>query len=293
MVSFVKHTLISIILLSSAVVIYQILSGYEFSIPKINPYTLIIAIAVFIISCLVTIPVYKYSLDVFNCKPPIATVISMAFIPQAGKYIPSSAFLYAGLLWYLKKVGFTVKKSLFFLFFLQVLTIFISMILALLIILSSEQYSAYLILPLIFIVLLFMFFSSRSKFKGTNVASFIVSSKRIFLVVIMLGLQVILTGLAYYFLLLSLTEVPFNIVPKVILANSLAIISGILAFFAPGGIGVKEGVLFYFMNEEVHSNNIVIVSVVFFRILMILMDVLLAFLAYLFFHNKVGLPNEK
>jgi len=290
---YVKYVLIVLILFFSVLGIHEVLSRYDFYIPEMDLYLLFVALFICFLSYLLSIPIYKELLGIFNFSPPWANICSMAFVPQAGKYLPGSVFLYAGLMMYLKALGFSIKKGLFFLFVIQLLIILTSLLIAVSIDLITEQSLHLVIIILAVMAVLFLSVTGFRQFKGVNVSNYLVAYHKIFLVIILLAGQIILSGLAFYFILYSMTDLSIQILPKIVFANSLATVSGILAFFAPGGIGVKEGVLFYYMNQEIHVANIVIVAVVLFRIITICMDIFLASLAYFFFHKEVHINNEK
>ena len=55
-------------------------------------------------------------------------------------------------------------------------------------------------------------------------------------------LNACLGGLALWLLARAITDVPAGWIPLFIAASSLAGVTGFLAFFAPGGLGVREGV---------------------------------------------------
>ena len=67
-------------------------------------------------------------------------------------------------------------------------------------------------------------------------------------------------GLAFVSLVHSLYGVKPSYIPSLIAVFILANISGFLAFFAPGGIGVREGVLLIGLSPIVSSGPAIVVT---------------------------------
>lgn len=68
-------------------------------------------------------------------------------------------------------------------------------------------------------------------------------------------------GIAFYFLILSFYEIsPFQI-PFISMVLGISSISGLVVPFAPAGIGVREGVLLYFMKMVLPAHIAVIISI--------------------------------
>lgn len=64
--------------------------------------------------------------------------------------------------------------------------------------------------------------------------------------IVLVGLSVcgwVLTGLAFYLFVLSLTPIPISAIPAMIGINALGFVAGYIVFIAPAGLGAKEGAL--------------------------------------------------
>jgi len=103
----------------------------------------------------------------------------------------------------------------------------------------------------------------------------------------------LLCGLAFYFVLYSLTPIRFSPFLPVTGAFYAACIVGVITFFATGGIGVREGILFLILPLFI-SKSTVILSAVIIRLVMTAAELFLAFLAYMISkivktsHNRDG-----
>ncbi|MCD6589298.1 MAG: flippase-like domain-containing protein [Candidatus Fermentibacteraceae bacterium] len=103
----------------------------------------------------------------------------------------------------------------------------------------------------------------------------------------------LLHGLALFTLLRVFSPMGFEMYPIVTGAYFMAGLVGIAAFFAPGGIGVREGVLFLLLSFVIDSQSVVI-SAAIMRLLTLLSELVLAgcsgFSYYLF--GRKGTTDE-
>ncbi len=84
-----------------------------------------------------------------------------------------------------------------------------------------------------------------------------------------------LHGLAFFIILNSFSQLNFELYPIVTGAYYLASLVGVIAIFSPGGLGVREGVLFILLPLVVNS-QIVVISVILMRLLSLSSELLLA-----------------
>jgi len=88
----------------------------------------------------------------------------------------------------------------------------------------------------------------------------------------------LLQGLVLYFALNSFSSVPFQYYPAITSAYLCAVLIGIAAIFAPGGIGVREGILFLAL-PMVAPKSAVLASVITTRLVFTFVEVFLGILA--------------
>jgi len=102
-----------------------------------------------------------------------------------------------------------------------------------------------------------------------------------------------LHGLALFSLLRVLSPMGFELYPLVTGAYYMAGLVGVFAFFAPGGLGVREGVLFLLLSFVTDSQSVVVAAAIM-RLLTLCAELLLAgsfSLAYTLSERK-GIKNE-
>ena len=97
-----------------------------------------------------------------------------------------------------------------------------------------------------------------------------------------------LHGLALFLLLRVFSPLGLGMYPLVTGAYYMAAMVGVFAFFAPGGIGVREGVLFLLLSYVTDSQSVVIAAAIM-RLLTLLSELILAGgsgFSYLMFRRK-------
>ena len=95
------------------------------------------------------------------------------------------------------------------------------------------------------------------------------------------GCAFFISGISYYFLISSFHEVPVENAIFIIAAVNLAGVIGVLALFAPGGLGVREGVLLVLL-PVILPTEIAVLVVVITRVFSIMIDALFFVVCHLF-----------
>jgi len=73
--------------------------------------------------------------------------------------------------------------------------------------------------------------------------------------------QALVIGLAFHFLVQAITPWPLRAMPFAVGAFALAWLIGFVSFFAPGGLGVREGVLVYLLAPVVTLPTAILIAV--------------------------------
>lgn len=115
---------------------------------------------------------------------------------------------------------------------------------------------------------------------------------RIIQLIFYYGGAYLLNGLGFYFLINSLTFLPWSETAGVIAAFTLANTVGVLAIFAPSGLGVREGILAGFLQLYFPLSLAVLISLVA-RIWATVPEIILFLFASLFSKLKRRLPEAK
>ncbi len=104
------------------------------------------------------------------------------------------------------------------------------------------------------------------------------TTKEFAFVLLYLVLNTIIGGYAFFLFVCSLIPLPFSYVIGFIGISSIAHVSGFIAIFAPGGIGVKEGVLVLLLQYYLPTGVAALIAILS-RIWMIAVDILALLIA--------------
>jgi len=107
----------------------------------------------------------------------------------------------------------------------------------------------------------------------------------------------IIFGLAFYFLGLGINiEIPFSNIVAVVAAIIMSVIIGLMAFFSIGGLGVREGTMF-FLLKQFSSIEAAVILPILGRLLIITAELLLLMMAVIIgvkfgYFNKINQQNK-
>lgn len=191
------------------------------------------------------------------------------FASQPYKYLPTSLFTFSYRAKFARDVGLSLKKSTI----AQLIengSIFVSGFLVAGSLYAVSRHAAFIVLPALFLLIIYVFLPGHITVTIRHRKLKMPTRELLFNVAIASSAWVI-AGLSFlgvnYALGLSIDPL------LAIAANALAYVTGILAFFAPGGVGVREVILLFF---SVASSAIVV-----WRLLTFVSDLLFGLLANL------------
>jgi len=222
--------------------IHTLYNNSEITIPPIQIHLVLFAITINFIASLTTIPIFTASLSLFGFNDVKKNhIIALSFIPPLGKYVPGKILTYSGTLYYLRKIGLPLKEGLFFSFFIMTYNIIITLLLSSLSIPFIDNIDESTIILLSTLSVFFIFFIWYLKFRDYSTNLITLKYRFLLKLTYCILLQKFLSGVSFFYILNSVSELslPMSFLFEIIIANSIASLSGILAFFSPGGIGVR------------------------------------------------------
>lgn len=101
----------------------------------------------------------------------------------------------------------------------------------------------------------------------------------------------LLNGLALFVILRGITDLSFSLYPVVSGAYYLAGLIGMLAFFAPGGLGVREGAMFIVLSELVNPDSLVVATLLI-RFLTIAVEIIMTVVSEIVYMVSRRRSNE-
>jgi len=203
------------------------------------------------------IQIWRSLLFKLSSKLPFRKAFKIWFSSNLGKYIPGKIWTVMGMVYMCEKEGIPKAATLTSAIVNQMLTIIGGLVLVLILsgteLLSGIPKLSYLFLILVFVISL----SPRVMEKILNWGLKILKKdlikvnlsfkeNLIFTIFFMLAWGVY--GLAFSIFIKSFTDYPFNLWPFLTSAFAFSYIIGFLSIFVPGGLGVREGLLVFYLS---------------------------------------------
>lgn len=255
--------------------ISDLVSEAKFAAASINWLLISLAVVLFVVYYGLMSLNWLFSTRLFDKKSRRSQML-VFLASQPFKYLPTSLFVFSSRAVYGKKLGLNYKQSTIAQLF-ENASIFISNFYLFFIFYFFEySYVLSLLVAVIGVVgLIWIYkvgdFNLRIKNRKIEI-----ESKSITFMLTSTALGWLACGLSFVFLNLSLgINLEFN---KVMAANMLAFSLSILAFFAPGGIGIRE-----LVYEKFGLANI---AIIYWRIVVFVMDMVLGVPAILLIRHK-------
>jgi len=181
-----------------------------------------------------------------------------------GQYLPGKIWMFVGRIYLGHKEGISKKNltiSVIYEIALSIIAAFLLSLFLLALVFDFEISGLYKLyfLPIIIIIVglilihprffypIFNFALEKAKKIKISPNNFL-SYKIIIRIILLYFIVNILSGIGFFFLVNSITYLPFCNIIDMIGVFLLASVFGIVAFFAPGGLGVRESILVFFLQ---------------------------------------------
>jgi uncharacterized membrane protein YbhN (UPF0104 family) len=238
---------------------------------------------------------------------PFSETLENWFYSQLGKYLPGKVWLLLGRFYFYESKGRS-KKAISVALYLETTTIVIAASLLFLVgfFLFKEVRSFYSGRQFVWGILLFLFACLSlhpgvlqkiinwilTRFKKEPL-SLSIAYTDILLILLISILSWAVGGMGFYIFITSVFSISSTHILFVAGALAFASLLGLIAIFAPGGLGVREGILVYFLSYLMPGPVAVILSVLS-RLWMTLIEIGLIGAVYLFskFRKMVGKKEE-
>lgn len=232
---------------------------------------------------------------------PLGPAVTSWFYSLLGKYVPGKVFLLLGRLYFYSRYGRSKVRVAFCFVLETVLTLLSSVVtvLASLLFVDTPELRRYRPALVVLMVLLAVAVHPRLLSRGLNLGLRLIKRPPVELgatyadmlvFTVLFTVTRILLGGAFYVFLASFCPVPLREAPYAVAAFSLANIIGILAVFAPSGLGVREGVLI-FMIRQILPTSVASAVTLAARVWMTLGELL--FVGAVFLVERSRLPSRR
>ncbi len=230
---------------------------------------------------------YRSMLRSFCPVPNWRALLTIAWIPPLGTYLPGKVASVVGGIWLLRRHGVPETVAFSVVFIIQGLLIVLGLTVAVPLTLWQPVYQrlpmAWLwcsllvvagvvcLHPQVFGAIANLFLR---RFRRQSLQTLHSVRNYVLPVVIMLTNR-ILVGTALWFLARSVTYISAEWILFFVSASALAETTGFLAIFAPAGVGVREGILLIVLSPVIGAGPTAIIAIVW-RLLQTIVDVALA-----------------
>ncbi len=205
----------------------------------------------------------------------------LTFLPAIAKYIPGKIWSFVGFILQAKNMAnISEKDAGFFQVYSQIIGLLSSVLLTIIgitVIKNSQLLFQFNVAAII--LLLGSVFAIYMLIKISNNYNHIINNSRIILHVIALGIQKISKGLSLVLFLSAFIPV-HEFVFEILLAFIIAMQMGVLAFFAPAGLGVTEGAYAMLLSDQ-FTLAVAIQIAILARIWQTILDFLLAIIGFI------------
>ncbi len=246
------------------------LSHYQWSVKY---ELLILSVICLVINLTIASYVWKKILSFFHNSLPLDQSFKIMSVSGMGKYIPGKVWQYLGQIYLGQKVGLPKGVTFFSMILLFIAYNLVGILLFLFSLFFWQRFSPPLIsallavFVLIFLVTLYppilnkvlkIVFRLFKKEALTIKAGFDQIVKILLILIVDWGIF----GIGVYFLVNSFYSIDFN--QTVILCGifAISVTSGILSFFVPAGLGVREGVQSYLLSFFLPVSMAILISLV-------------------------------
>ncbi len=282
-----KYTVILLIFFFIVKYFYENLNTVQFCELHFNYFYLLISVFIYLLHIFVNVLVWYIITKQNNCSIGLFESIKVRVYSDFGKYIPGKIFAYGILFYSYDQKSISKKKIAVCSFQELIIGTIATIIIALVSIYLSDfdmlrRYNVYFLAMAIMCIVMihpgilsFVANKLLKLFKREPI-SIITDYGQIFLVLILFITSWLIFGLGFYFFINSFYEFSFSYYFFTTGAFAIAGLIGMIAVFAPSGLGVREGVL-VFLLKYIFPNAIAALISLISRLWMIICELLFLF----------------
>jgi len=305
-INILKFILLAVVLLYIGKSISGNLDKIEsIKITGFDPKFMFFSVFVLFLSLLYPVFVWKYLIYSLGERINTLSALRVWFISNLGRYVPGKVLQFAGLVFFAGKEGVNKGKAFQSVLYSQITAngLGIFMGLTLLTLRSTtdkfpNEFHLSLILIAIFILVLWFpaFFLRSSNYFLTKMNKQKIEqtlSRKSYLIYLLLQLiNWLLMSISFILLVNSYTSLSIAKSPEVLFILPISWTLGLIAIFAPGGLGVREGAMSYWLSHFIPIEFALILPWIY-RILITLSEMILTFIFLVSYRKPELLKNFK
>lgn len=233
----------------------------EINYSNYDPKFMFFSVITLFVSLVYPVFVWKFLIRSMGERINTLSALRIWFISNLGRYIPGKVFQVAGLVYLTSREGISRSKAVQSVLYSQITANGLGLFMGLGLLSLNKSGGSFpnhfhiaLILIAVFIIILWFptLFMRSSNFMLKKMKKEIieqsVSQKNYIIYLILQVINWILMSVAFLFLISSYTDISVVKDPVLIFILPLSWTIGLLAVFAPGGVGVREGAMSYWLS---------------------------------------------
>lgn len=284
----IKITLLIVLLYFITIAIIERIGQVEWSSLTIDfKFLMVTIIAAFAVRICISV-FYVVILRRLNYSLPYHVPVAVSLVANLGKYVPGKMAIFSGVIYLLNKYRVRMSVSAIIPTLSNAMSVLIAMILSIPLLFNPwvQELIPFSSLWFIFSIAICgliiwprIFFGITNmvlRLMGQPLLNIVLTFRKMMLPVCLVLLQCICSGLATWSMARTLTPImDFTLVLHVISISAFAGALGVIALFAPAGLGVLEGVYLVMLSPLIGSDLAALVAVCL-RFLQTVVDVLVA-----------------
>ncbi len=269
---------------------------------RFEPVCLTLAFLSFVLGRVLLAPAYWGLIRDFYPPPPWRVISSVAWLAQMGKYVPGKIFTVAGFAWMMRRFGVPVSFGLTAVVLLTGVFVLLGVVLSVPLMFQEPLAGMVPHGGLLCALLLAAGLACLHPRILGGVANFflrllrrppiLVSHRKASYVQLVLNClgQWLLIGLSMYFMLKSISGAPIGLrsFGVIVAASALSTTLGILVFFIPAGLGVRETVLLATLQSAIPglSVDVLLWAILGTRVIQTLVEFFMAAVGYVILRSR-------
>lgn len=270
---------------------YNNIKDYKELNIKIDFVFVFLAVVFFVLYKIILITLWHYITVVQKSSINYWEAFKAYLYSIPGKYVPGKAFLLLARIPPYQERGIPASKVTICFFLENAFTLLGAALLFLfsLLFVPNNLLDKYFVAVIGLIIIFFIFLHPKiiNMFLGLinkmfkKQYSVDISYKHILLFVLLFSINWVVLGIGFFFLINSIYTIPLSQLLYVSGVLGLSVIIGLIAFFAPSGIGVRDSILVLGLNIIIPSKYSTIISILC-RLWMSLSELLMVFVFWLY-----------
>ena len=264
----------------------------DINLSNLNYGYVLPALLVTILSLFIPVLAWKYLLGTLGSNLKISKAMRIWFISNLGRYIPGKVWQISGLIVLSNEEGISKKVSSVSIIYSQIVANLIGLSLGIFLFVKDKEKITYILIFLgVLIVLAIMpFVINKLAIFALSVLkkpkeTFEVSYGKFIIYVFLQLINWLIMGVAFVLFINIFTELSIFDNPTALFILPISWTLGLLAIFAPGGIGVREGVMTAYLSMFIGPGLAAVIPWIY-RIWLTLFELLLAGIFYFIKGNR-------